>query len=565
MTHWFANLKLVQKIAIPLIVLLAVIGGILWTAKVALSDLNASMHKITDVTAVRLEAALGMMAAVNEATVNEKNIILETAEATRRVYDDAYRKSVAAALQHADRSIAMADNPERRAVNQATKDAILDFDRINRRSIEHGLKNETEAAFKISSTEGRPARQKLVGMLQERVERNQRDLDEAKADAAALAASVERNLYVTAGVGLVAVFGLLGWIAVVMVARPLTRMAADMAVIAGGNLDIAVVGADRRDEVGSLARSLQVFKDNGLEMRRLHAAQERAKADAEAGRRALMNEMADHLDSTVNAVVTQVSAAVSQVQGNAHQMSAMAEQSKAQAMAVSAATQQAAANVQTVATAAEEMAGSIAEISRQVARSADVARRAVGCAEGANRSIQSLADQANAIGDVVKLITDIASQTNLLALNATIEAARAGEAGKGFAVVASEVKSLANQTAKATDDIASQIGSMQHATGATVQAIGEITATITEMDEIATTIASAMEEQDAATKEIARNVQQAAQGTEDVSTNIAGVEQAANGTGTAARGLMGAADSLVEQTSALTVEVDRVIRQVRAG
>ncbi|PWC57097.1 hypothetical protein TSH7_19520 [Azospirillum sp. TSH7] len=563
--RWYSNLKLIQKIMAPLFIVVAVVGVMLWSAQAAISNLNAATHRITDVSAVRLEMSLSMMALVNNATVNEKNLILEPSQEAMQGYLEGYRRSVAEAVKATERMIELADTPERRQGNQAIKDAVLDYDCITRKSIDFGLKSDNDNAFKISSTEGRTARLKLVDLVNERVQRNQADMRVAAADADALATQVKQGLYLMSGIGLIAAFGLLGWTVMVMVARPLTRMAADMATIASGNYAVAVAGAERKDEVGSLARSLQVFKDNGLEMRRMQAEQEQAKAKAEAERKAMMRGMADEFEASVKKVVTQVSGAVTQVQGNAQQLSAMAEQSKAQATAVAAATQQASANVQTVATAAEEMSSSIAEISRQVARSSEVARQAVGRAEGANRSIQSLATQANTIGDVVKLITDIASQTNLLALNATIEAARAGEAGKGFAVVASEVKNLATQTAKATEDIANQIGAMQGVTGDAVQAIADINGIITQINEIASGIAAAMEEQDAATKEIARNVQQAARGTQEVSSNIYGVEQAAQGTGTAANDLLSAADSLARQATLLSGEVDDFISQVRAG
>ncbi len=390
-------------------------------------------------------------------------------------------------------------------------------------------------------------------------------LDEASDEATAYANHMHTVTLTIALVGIALCLGLALAIARYGISRPIRALSAAMERLAAGDDAVEVQGHDRKDEIGPMARTVLVFKENAAAKRRMESQQAEQKARAEAERHALMNGMAEQFEASVKTVVAQVSSAVTQVQGNARELSAMADQSKAQAVAVAAATQQASANVQTVATAAEEMSSTIAEISRQVNRSAEVAGHAVGRAQGTNQSIQALAVQAGAIGDVVKLITDIASQTNLLALNATIEAARAGEAGKGFAVVASEVKNLANQTAKATDEIAAQIGGMQQATGEAVQAIAEISDTITQINEIATTIAAAMEEQDAATKEIARNVQQAAHGTEEVSSNISGVEQAAQGTGRAASELSDAADGLAEQATVLSDEVDRFIAQVRVG
>ena len=347
--------------------------------------------------------------------------------------------------------------------------------------------------------------------------------------------------------------------------RPLTAMTVAMETLAAGDIAVAIPGLGRRDEVGEMAAAVQVFKDSAIENRRMHAEQEALKAEAEQEKRRSMNRMADQFEQSVRSVVSKVAASATQLESSAENLSAMAEQSRTQAMAVAATTEQTSVNVNTVAASAEEMAASIGEISRQVSHSADIARSAAQRADATNTSIQSLADQARGIGDVVKLISDIASQTNLLALNATIEAARAGEAGKGFAVVASEVKNLANQTAKATEEIASQIAAMQQATGGAVDAILEITRTIDEINSIASTIATAVEEQDAATREIARNVQEAAAGTQSISHHIHGVEDAAQGTGAAAGQVLAAARDLNQEAEHLTSQVDRFILEVRSA
>jgi len=342
-------------------------------------------------------------------------------------------------------------------------------------------------------------------------------------------------------------------------------LAGKMEALAAGNLSIDFPEARRGDELGAMGRAVQVFKDNRLETDRLRSEQEAQKSRSEAERKRLMNDLATHFEGTVKAVVSQVSSAATQMQGNSQALSASAEEGRAQATSVAATTEQTSANVQTVAASSEQMAASIGEITRQVNDSAVIARRAAEHAETTNATIQALAEQARTIGDVVQLINSIASQTNLLALNATIEAARAGEAGKGFAVVASEVKNLANQTAKATEDISAQIGAMQQATGSAVGAISEITRTIGEINQISTTIAAAIEEQDAATREIARNIQQAAEGTQEISLNIGGVQQAAEGTGKAAVDVLTAAQELLDNSRQLSSEVDQYLNQVRAA
>ncbi len=277
------------------------------------------------------------------------------------------------------------------------------------------------------------------------------------------------------------------------------------------------------------------------------------------------NEAIKDFDETMKSLFQAISAASHQMAETANILTGTVEETGQRSAAVSAASEEASSNVQTVAAAAEELSSSIGEISRQVQESTGITNNAVEEVTHINGTVQSLAEAAQKIGDVVSLINDIASQTNLLALNATIEAARAGEAGKGFAVVASEVKSLANQTAKATEEIAAQISAMQSATGASVEAIKGIGTTINRVSEIATSIASAVEEQGSATQEIARNIQQAAAGTAEVSSNIAGVAEAANETSKTASEVQRASEELAKQADIMRAEVDKFFTRVKAA
>lgn len=349
------------------------------------------------------------------------------------------------------------------------------------------------------------------------------------------------------------------------ITKPVAGMIGVMGALAQGNTTVEVFGTVRRDEVGDIARAVEIFKRNAIDKQRMEADQEQAKARAQEERKRMMMAFADQFETSVKGIVQAVSSAAVQLQSNAQGMSAIAEETARQSTVVAAATEQASANVQTVAAASEELSSSIAEIGRQVTDSSQISKDAVTEAERTNTAVEGLAVSAQRIGDVVKLIQDIASQTNLLALNATIEAARAGEAGKGFAVVASEVKQLANQTGKATEEIAQQISEIQSQTGAAVGAIRSIGRTITHVNEISSAIAAAVEEQTAATKEIGRNVQQAAQGTQEVSSNIGGVSKAAEEAGTAAGQVLSAANQLSHEAKRLQNEVGAFIERIRAA
>jgi methyl-accepting chemotaxis protein len=356
----------------------------------------------------------------------------------------------------------------------------------------------------------------------------------------------------------------IGTFATRSITRPLGEMKSAMAEMTEGRLDKSVQGAMRGDELGAMARALESFREGLLRARELAAEQEATRIARERRAEAI-EQMTRDFEKAVAVVVTDVGSAAGELEGTAQEMSSLAQQTSQQSAAVAAASEQAAANVQTVASAAEELTSSVDEIGRQISRSADVSQMAVGEAGRTGEVAKGLADAASRISEVIRLINDIASQTNLLALNATIEAARAGEAGKGFAVVANEVKSLANQTAKATEEITNQISAVQNATVQVVAAIGSIATRIGEVNEITTTIASAMAEQGAATSEIARNVQQAAAGTTEISSTITGVSQAAGAADGAASRVLSSAGGLRKRSDHLQGTVGDFISRVRTA
>ncbi|UFW88456.1 methyl-accepting chemotaxis protein [Bradyrhizobium barranii] len=349
------------------------------------------------------------------------------------------------------------------------------------------------------------------------------------------------------------------------ITRPIAGLTAAMRNLAGGDTKTVIPALGRADEVGEMAQSVKVFQEAMREANRLRQEQDAMKLTAEAERRHLQAKLADDFEQGVRRSIDALSHSAGAMRLTSQSMSETVKSASHQSAVVAAAAEETSRSVQSVASATEELSASIAEIGNQVARSTKVAADAVDEARRTNTTVQGLAAATAKIGDVVQLISAIASQTNLLALNATIEAARAGEAGRGFAVVASEVKSLASQTARATDEISAQVNGMQGAMGDAIQAIDAISSTISSNNEIAIAIASAVEEQGVATREIARSIQQVAQGTQQVSHNIVGVNEAASLTGVAAGDVLGAADDLRQQSTGLRADVDRFLASVRAA
>jgi methyl-accepting chemotaxis protein len=561
----FHNIPILAKIAVPAAIVALVCVGIVLYASMAVTQLSETAAALVDHNATRVRYALQAESNFNSAAVSEKNVMLAADdEKAAKKNIETYETATSATLDAIGHFEAITPSADQRELIDAFRAAVAKRREASGHVFELALAGKVAEAFIYSRDVAAKHRQVASQAVGKLIAMNVQRMQAARDESVAMAQQTRTWLVVGAGSGLVLAFGILGWIALYQISRPLAAMTDEMTKLAGGNLDIEIEGGDRRDEVGDLARALQVFKQNAITARRLEGEQQHEQKRKEA-RQHVVEEYIAVFDHQVSEAMDALSAASTEMHATAGSMAATAKETSRQITAVAVSSEHASSNVQTVAAAAEELHASVNEISRQVTQSADFASTAVVEAERTNATIQGLADTAQKIGEVVSLIQNIASQTNLLALNATIEAARAGEAGRGFAVVASEVKALSNQTAKATEDIATQIAAIQAETGNAVDAIKAIGGTIRQMNEIASAIAAAVEEQGAATRNISSNIQLVADGTNGVASNISGVNDAAAETGTAATQVLTAADDLSRQSDKLRSDVNGFLVKIRAG
>ncbi|MGU3468344.1 methyl-accepting chemotaxis protein [Methylobacterium sp. C33D] len=560
------NSKILIKVFVPLLIMSAVAAGLMYYAIGRLNQLAGQTREIVDTQAVRLERILSVQINTNEAAIHARNMILETREQEMATFKARYDAATKASLDAVNTLITLADTRDRKATNQTLQGILNEFFAAMDRSNVLGLKNDNDAATKILLTDGSAARAKMRDFVQGRVDRLTAELRQARDDADQAVNAAKTVLIGASAAGLVSAVALSALIVIFGITRPLGSLVGVLQRMARGEVDAEIREAARGDEIGAVGKAVEGIKAM-VARKAAEEAEVKRRADeaAAAERKRTMIELADGFERAVGGIVGLVSSSATELQATAQQMTATAEETAAQSTSVAAAAEEASTNVNTVAAAAEELGSSVQEIGRQVQGSAGLAQAAVGEAGQTAHLVQALKTTSSRIGEMVGLISGIAGQTNLLALNATIEAARAGSAGKGFAVVATEVKALAEQTARATQEIASQIGEIQGVTDQAVTAIGGITGRIREIDGVATSIAAAVEQQGAATQEIVRNVAQASAGTSAVTGNIAGVARASEETGAAAGQVLSAASELSRQSEHLGAEVARFLATVRAA
>jgi methyl-accepting chemotaxis protein len=560
-----ANLSIRAKIMLAFAVMLAIVGGL---GAMSLNRAAATNDIVQDMVANYFDSLaflddMRFEAATTRSLLNKGVWISSDKAALQEI--DAQSAVVATAFHDNDaKYLATISGPEETRLHDKITAAASNL--FSQATTVRALlrADKIDEAKTLLATAAVPAAELLDSALMDDYKLNS---DGARTEAAQAADNYATGRTYVLGllIAAVAIAVLAGWLLVSAIARPIAAMTGAMDRLAARDFTVAIPAQDRGDEIGRMAKAVDVFKQGLMDADRLSAEQEVVKAQAVAANKATLDRMANGFEAEVGTMVRLLATGAAGLTNSAQAVSGGAERAGRQATTVAASAEEASTGVQTVAAAAEELTASIGEIGRQVAQSAQMTGQAVADARRTDTVVRALAEGARKIGDVIGLITSIASQTNLLALNATIEAARAGDAGKGFAVVASEVKSLASQTARATEEIGTQIAHIQSATKEAVDAIGGIAGTIERISANATTIAAAVEQQGAATAEIARNVAQTAQATRDVTMNIGGISQVVDEAGASAGEVLTVATDLSRQADLLSTAVGRFVAEVRAA
>lgn len=532
------------------------------------NGISTDLAVINDVNSVKQRYAINFRGSVHDRAISLRDVTLVSSpDELRSVLADIERLAgdYATSAERLDAMFAAGTGvtPDERQILAGIKDVEARTLPLLREVIRLQQTGDARQARAVLMEQARPAFVEWLARINRFIDLQEQKNGAVAASARGAAESFQRSMLALCGAALT-LGAVVAWWCVASI-RPLRRLTAAMHALAGGDLATNIPSMERRDETGDVARALQVFKANAVEKARLDGEMSRMAQAAAAEKRRTLESLAAAFERTVGGIVGRLTTGASGLEDTARAMTDSAGRANRRADAVANSAAEASGSVQTVASAAEQLSASIHEIGRQVAQSARVVGRAVEDTRRTDDTVRALADGAARIGEVVGLISTIATQTNLLALNATIEAARAGEAGKGFAVVASEVKALAAQTAKATEEIGTHIGHMQATTDEAVAAIRGIATTVGEVGEIATTIAVAVEEQGSATAEIARSVQRIARASQDVTETIAAVGQATAETGTTSGAVLASAAGLTRQAEQLSGEVNGFVATVRAA